>query len=244
MPVKALGITADDLEQAISRNNIALGNLSIKDGHYRWSISFDSQIRSKEDIEGIFLNVNGRIYPFVELAAVKEIAQNPQGVVMQGDERAISMAVIKQSDAQMAHLKKSLEELAGSLEKEYPDIEFAVTRNQTELLDYSIDNLKSNILVGAILAVLVIFLFMSDLRSPLLVMITIPLSLVVSLLLLYLLGISINIISLSGLMLGLGMMVDNSIIVIDNITQYWQGGAPLKEAVVEATKEVVRPMLS
>ena len=242
--INALGISAEDLEQAIARNNIALGNLSIKDGHYRWSISFDSQIRSKEDIEGIFLNVNGRIYPFVELAAVKEIAQNPQGVVMQGDERAISMAVIKQSDAQMAHLKKSLEELAGSLEKEYPDIEFTVTRNQTELLDYSIDNLKSNILVGAILAVLVIFLFMSDLRSPLLVMITIPLSLVVSLLLLYVLGISINIISLSGLILGLGMMVDNSIIVIDNITQYWQRGAVLKEAVVEATKDVVGPMLS
>lgn len=242
--INALGISAEDLEQAIARNNIALGNLSIKDGHYRWSISFDSQIRSKEDIEGIFLNVNGRIYPFVELAAVKEIAQNPQGVVMQGDERAISMAVIKQSDAQMAHLKKSLEELAGSLEKEYPYIEFTVTRNQTELLDYSIDNLKSNILVGAILAVLVIFLFMSDLRSPLLVMITIPLSLVVSLLLLYVLGISINIISLSGLILGLGMMVDNSIIVIDNITQYWQRGAVLKEAVVEATKDVVGPMLS
>lgn len=242
--LKALGITADDLEQAISRNNIALGNLSIKDGHYRWSISFDSQIRCKEDIEGIFLNVNGRIYPFVELAAVKEIAQIPQGVVMQGEERAVSMAVIKQSDAQMVHLKKSLEELAANLEREYPEIEFTVTRNQTELLDYSIDNLKSNILVGAILAVLVIFLFMSDLRSPLLVMITIPLSLVVSLLMLYVLGISINIISLSGLILGLGMMVDNSIIVIDNITQSWQRGAALKDAVVEATREVVGPMLS
>jgi multidrug efflux pump subunit AcrB len=144
----------------------------------------------------------------------------------------------------MSHLKKSLEELTSNLANEYPEIEFTVTRNQTELLDYSIDNLKSNILVGAILAVLVIFLFMSDLRSPVLVMITIPLSLVASLLLLYMLGISINIISLSGLILGLGMMVDNSIIVIDNITQYWQRGAALKEAVVEATREVVGPMLS
>lgn len=242
--LKALGMESADLEQAIARNNVALGNLSIKDGHYRWSISFDSQIRSKEDIEKIFINVNGRIYPFVDLATVTEIAQTPDGVVMQGNERAITMAVIKQSDAQMAHLKKSLEILAHNLKDEYPQIEFAVTRNQTELLDYSIDNLKSNILVGAILAVLVIFLFMSDMRSPLLVVITIPLSLVASLLLLYILGISINIISLSGLILGLGMMVDNSIIVIDNITQYWQRGAALKEAVVEATKEVVGPMLS
>ena len=242
--LQALGITTNDLQKAISDNNITLGNLSIKDGHYQWNISFDSQLKSLEDIEGITLNINGRIYTFAELATVTEIPQQEDGMVQQGQERAITMAVIKQSDAQMADLKESLHTLMANLQNEYPHIEFTVTRNQTELLDYSIDNLKSNILVGAILAVLVIFLFMKDYRSPVLVMITIPLSLVVSLLLLYLLGISINIISLSGLILGLGMMVDNSIIVIDNITQYWQRGSTLKEAVVEATKEVVAPMLS
>ena len=242
--LQGLGIGVDELEKAVGNNNVTLGNLSIRDGYYQWNVSFDSQLKSREDIEAITLNLNGRIYTFGELAKVSEVPQEAHGMVQQGAERAITMAVIKQSDAQMAALKSSLEELTENFAKEYPHIEFTVTRNQTELLDYSIDNLKSNILVGAILAVLVIFLFMRDYRSPLLVMITIPLSLVVSLLLLYLLGISINIISLSGLILGLGMMVDNSIIVIDNITQYWQRGSSLKEAVVEATKEVVGPMLS
>ena len=242
--LEALGLTVKDLEEAIDGNNVTLGNLTIKDGHYQWNVSFDSRIKSKEDIEKIRLNVNGRIYSFGELASVQLLPQTPEGIVQQGEERAITMAVIKQSDAQMSALKGSLEKLTANFKNEYPDVEFTVTRNQTELLDYSIDNLKSNIIVGAILAVLVIFLFMSDLRSPLLVMITIPLSLVASLLLLYLLGISINIISLSGLILGLGMMVDNSIIVIDNITQYWQRGASLKDATVEATREVVGPMLS
>ncbi len=242
--LQGLGITVDDLEKAIGKNNVTLGNLSIRDGYYQWNVSFDSQVKSREDIEAITLNINGRIFSFGELATVSEVPQDADGMVQQGDERAIAMAVIKQSDAQMADLKESLEKLTENFKKEYPHIEFTVTRNQTELLDYSIDNLKDNILVGAILAVMVIFLFMRDYRSPLLVMITIPLSLVVSLLLLYLLGISINIISLSGLILGLGMMVDNSIIVIDNITQYWQRGSTLREAVVEATKEVVGPMLS
>lgn len=242
--LQGLGIGVDELEKAVGNNNVTLGNLSIRDGYYQWNVSFDSQLKSREDIEAISLNLNGRIYTFGELAKVSEVPQEAHGMVQQGAERAITMAVIKQSDAQMAALKSSLEELTENFAKEYPHIEFTVTRNQTELLDYSIDNLKSNILVGAILAVLVIFLFMRDYRSPLLVMITIPLSLVVSLLLLYLLGISINIISLSGLILGLGMMVDNSIIVIDNITQYWQRGSSLKEAVVEATREVVAPMLS
>lgn len=242
--LQGLGIGVDDLEKAIGNNNVTLGNLSIRDGYYQWNVSFDSQLTSREEIEAITLNLNGRIYTFGELAKVSEVPQEAHGMVQQGSERAITMAVIKQSDAQMADLKESLEELTENFKREYPHIEFTVTRNQTELLDYSIDNLKSNILVGAILVVLVIFLFMRDYRSPLLVMITIPLSLVVSLLLLYLLGISINIISLSGLILGLGMMVDNSIIVIDNITQYWQRGSTLKEAVVEATKEVIAPMLS
>ena len=242
--LQGLGIGVDDLEKAIGKNNVTLGNLSIRDGYYQWNVSFDSQVKNREDIESITLNINGRIYTFGELAKVSEVPQDADGMVQQGEERAIARAVIKQSDAQMADLKESLEELTENFKREYPHIEFTVTRNQTELLDYSIDNLKDNILVGAILAVLVIFLFMRDYRSPLLVMITIPLSLVVSLLLLYLLGISINIISLSGLILGLGMMVDNSIIVIDNITQYWQRGAALKVAVVEATKEVVGPMLS
>ncbi|MDD2595148.1 MAG: efflux RND transporter permease subunit [Bacteroidales bacterium] len=240
----SLGINAATLERAISANNISLGNLSIKDGYYRWNIRFDSEIRSQSDIENIFLNIDGRIYRFKEIASVHEEAAQASGTVWSDGKRAVTMAVIKQSDAQMSDLRNALLKLMDNFEKEYQGIDFEVTRNQTELLDYSIDNLKSNILVGALLAILIIFLFMKDFRSPILVTITIPLSLIVSLLSLYLLGISINIISLSGLILGIGMMVDNSIIVIDNITQHWERGEPLKEAIVSATSEVVMPMIS
>ena len=76
--------------------------------------------------------------------------------------------------------------------------------------------------MGALLACLIIFLFMQDFRTPVLVTITIPLALIVSLLFFHLLGITINIVSLSGLVLGIGMMVDNSIVVIDNISQHWE----------------------
>ena len=128
--------------------------------------------------------------------------------------------------------------------RDYPNIEFTVTRDQTELLDYSISNLVNNILFGTLLACLIIFFFMCDLKSPTLVVLTIPVTLIVSLLVFYLLGISINIVSLSGLILGIGMMVDNSIVVIDNITARWQRGEGLTRAVTRGTKEVVAPMLS
>lgn len=242
--LQSLGVSVSQLETAIEDNNVSLGNLSIKDGYYLWNIRFDSEVNSKEDIENIHLKIGDRMYLFKDLATVTEEPAPSLGMARSNGKRAVTFAVIKQSDARMGELKEALEQMMESFHKEYKGVSFTITRNQTELLDYSIDNLKSNIIVGAILAVLVIFLFLKDFRSPLLICITIPLSLVVSLLALYLIGISINIISLSGLILGIGMMVDNSIIVIDNITQYRERGLSLEEAIVRGTNEVFTPMLS
>ena len=240
----SLGLKVEDLERAITDNNVSLGNLSIKDGYYQWNIRFDSQIDEVSDIENINLKINGRIYLFKDLADVKEEPADVSGMVRSAGKRAVTFAVLKQSDARMADLQVEIDRLMESFHTDYPDIDFTITRNQTELLDYSIDNLKSNIIVGAILAIIIIFLFMRDLRSPVLICITIPLSLIVSLLMLYVLGISINIISLSGLILGMGMMVDNSIIVIDNITQRRERGDSFKYAIAKGTSEVFAPMLS
>ncbi len=242
--MRSLGITARELEKAIEGNNITLGNLSIKDGYYLWNIRFNSEIKSKEDVENINLKIDDRLYLFKDLAKVSLEPAPSVGLVRSNGKRAVTMAVIKQNDAKMSELREALVNLMEAFDREYEQMDFTVTRNQTELLDYSIDNLKGNIVVGAILAVLVIFLFLKDFRSPLLICMTIPLSLVVSLLALYLIGISINIISLSGLILGIGMMVDNSIIVIDNITQYRERNLSLKDAIVKGTNEVFTPMLS
>jgi len=232
------------LENAIQENNVSLGALSIKDGQYRYSIHFDSRIVSKEDIENIYINHNGRIYRFRELCEIVERPAKRNGLVRSGEESAVTMAIIKQNDAKMADLQEGIEALITDLEREHPGIRFELTRDQTRLLAYSIGNLKSNLWLGAVLAALIIFLFMRDLRSPVLIVITIPLSLLVTLLAFHVLNISLNIISLSGLILGTGMMVDNSIIVIDNIFQKWRPGTPLGEATGRAVGEVFTPMLS
>lgn len=240
----SMGVGVEILESAIRSNNIQLGQLSIRDGMYRFNIHFDSNVTSKEDIENIYINHNGRIFIFKDLCEVIERPTKRSGMVRSGVENAVALAIIKQNDAKMEDLQKSIAVLIESLKKEYPDIDYELTRDQTKLLTYSINNLQSNLLVGALLACLVIFFFMKDFRSPILITITIPLSLIITLLTFHLLGITINIISLSGLVLGMGMMVDNSIIVIDNITQNWQRGLPLKDAISKAVGEVFTPMLS
>lgn len=242
--MEALGISLSTLEEAIRKNDIRLGNLLIHNGQYQYNIRFTSTLKTKRDIENIYLKVEGRLMQMKELVAVKDQVQKRKGLVTSGGTLAITMAIIKQSDARMFDLKKELYSLVGNFREDYPDLVFHINRDQTRLLDYSLSNLEQSLLYGAILAFAIMFFFLKDYKSPFLVGITIPVSLVISLLFFYLIGLSINIISLSGLILGMGMMIDNSIIVIDNITQYRERGSRLDESCVTATNEVIRPMLS
>lgn len=242
--LRMLGIQPSDLETAIRSSHVNLGNLTIRDGEYQYNIRFSSTLKNREDVENVYCKVNGRLYQLKELASVREVPQSRVGEVWSDGKPALTMAVIKQADARMSDLRREINRLTEAFRTDYPDIDFTVTRDQTALLDYSISNLTWNLMLGIILACVVIFLFMHEFRSPLLVTITIPIALIVLMLCMYALGISINIISLSGIVLGVGMMVDNSIIVIDNITQHWDGGEPLSLAAARGTNEVFAPMLS
>lgn len=240
----AMGLTAADIERAISANNITLGSLSIVDGIYRYNIHFDSQILTKEDIAAIYINHNGRLVTLGDICSITERTATRSGLVRSDGRNAVTMAVVKQNNAQMSDLQEGMDALLEDLGREFPDIDFRLTRDQTQLLSYSISNLEQNLLLGALLACAILFLFMRDWRPTVLIIITIPLSLLVTLLLFDLLHISINVISLSGLILGVGMMVDNSIIVIDNIRQRHAGADSLADAVADGTGEVFVPMLS
>ncbi len=242
--LNALGITETELENAINGANVQLGNLSIRDGEYRFNVRFESRILTVQDIMDVYLNIHGRVFQIKDLAEVREQPQVRKGMATSDGKPTITLAVIKRTESKMADLRKGVRELTEAFATDYPDMEFQITRDQTELLDYSINNMVSNLLFGALFACLIIFFFMQDFKSPLLVVITIPTALIMSFMMFYVLHISINVISLSGLVLGLGMMVDNSIIVIDNITQRWGKGEPLEIACVQGSQEVFGPMLS
>lgn len=210
------------LEQSLQENNIDLGNLLIRDGQYQYNIRFNTRLRNVSDIENIPVNLSGKVVKLKELAGVKLQPQQPQGSVRFNAKDAVSLAIIKQSDARMAGLRKELDLMVSHFRQDYPGLKFSVARDQTRLLEYSINNLGQSLFIGGLLAFLSMFLFLRERRAPWLIGISIPVSLIITLLFFYLAGLSINIISLSGLVLGVGMMIDNSIIVIDNITQHRQ----------------------
>ena len=245
--LQAMGMSVSDIESAIKRNNITLEALSIVDGIYRYNIHFDSQLLTRKDIEDIYINHQGRLFQLKDICSIEEHTATRNGLVRHDGKECVTMAIIKQNDARMEELKQSMDELLDDMRKEYPDINFQLTRDQTRLLQFTIENLKGNLYMGALMACLVLMLFMKKWRLSLLVVLSIPLSLIITILCFYLLGISMNVISLSGLILGVGMMVDNAIIVVDNITAQTPK-TPTKEelegVVVRSTREVFTPMLS
>ncbi len=242
--IQSLGITNDLLINSVKQNNFELGDLFIKNGIYQYNFKFANPLKNKKDIENIYLNIQGKLYRLKSLAKVSIMPQKNRGLVFYNGKRAIMLSIIKQANAKVYHLKETLKELTNSFVKDYPDLEFNTNQDQAKLLKISIDNLKSSLWIGSILAILIMFLFVKDIKSPLIIAISIPMSLFISILFLYLLKLSINIISLSGLILGVGMMIDNSIIVIDNISQKIKEGNTLFEACTKGTNEIITPLIS
>ncbi len=240
----SLGIDIDEFEEYVRAADVRLGTLTITDGEYSYDVKFESLALGREAIEDIVVNKNGKLIKLSDIAQIVSKPAPRNGYVFSDSKPALSVAVIKQKNAKMSALRKGMEELMQEFEKDYPDIDFEVTRNQTQLLDYSINSLAINILLAIILSSGCILLFFRELKTSALVIVVIPASLVFSLLLFYLFGLSLNTLSLSGLLLGVGMMVDNTIILLDNITSWWKRGLALEDAVVYGTKEVRGAMLS
>lgn len=239
-----LNLTQNDIQKAIEENNISLGSFKIKDGHYQYDILFEPTLTSIDEIEKILINVNGKLIPLRDVAEIGIRKKQNRGAFFNNKSEALSLSVIKKSNAKISNLKQEVDELFNQIRQEYPDINYSISQDQSTLLNYSINSLKQSVVFGAILAFLIIFLFIRNFRLSILIGITIPITIIISFFFFYLFNISINIISLSGMIMGVGMMIDNSIIVIDNISQYRSFGNSTLKACVTGTYEIISPLLS
>lgn len=240
----SLNYTINQLEADLSQNNIDAGSILVRDGYYQYSVRFSSLLRTAEDVENIYLRVPSKILQLKDIANVKIEPQDNTGMFIANGKPAITMAIIKQADARIGEMKEQIQELVSQFESDYPEIDFEVSRDQSQLLDYSINNLKQNLGQGLLLVILVVFVFLKDLRLPALIGFSLLVSIIISLFFFRLMNLSINIISLSGLILAVGNMMDNSIVVTDNISQYRERNLNIDDACIAGTNDVIIPQLS
>jgi multidrug efflux pump subunit AcrB len=243
----SLGLTEQQLAQTLQANNVDLGNVAVKDGQYQYNIKFGTVLRTQQDVENIYFKTstqNGRLLQLKDIARVELREQKQKGLYTFNGQRAVCLAIIKQSDTQLLTLRQELKKLTAAFEKDYPDLRFSISQDQTELLDLSINNLTSNILTGALLTFVMIFFFLNNRKIPFLIGAVIPVSLVITFLCFFLLGISVNIVSLAGLVLGIGEIIDSAIIIVENIEDKRAEGLPLDQACIEGTEEVIGPLFT
>ncbi len=240
----SLGISNEDIYSILSKNNINYGSLLFKDGQYRYQVRFTSKLRTAKDISNIYLKRDNRILQIKDIANVNMATAEPDSYNIYNNADGITLAIYKQSGTRMEMVREKMLEVVKELQLENSGIKFELGRDQSALLSYSLKNLKQTLLLGMILAVIVMFFVMRNRKLPWLIAISIPASLIISLFFMDMFSVSINIISLSGLILGVGMMIDNSIIVIDNINQYREQKYTINNACILGTNEVIRPLIS
>ncbi|WP_339866180.1 efflux RND transporter permease subunit [uncultured Algoriphagus sp.] len=243
--LSALGMTQQNVISAIQSGNSELPGISVKDGQFRYYLRLATRVDTPKDIESLPVAASsGVIIPLGKLAEVNYETQETLGYHLFGTQESLVITVHKQASAKMNELIPALKEAIELFKEDYPQVDFEITQDQSNLLNAAISNLETSLLFGGVFAFAVLFLFMKDYRLPLIIGVSLPSSLLISFLIFYFFDLSINIISLSGLALGIGMLIDNAIIVLDNITRKRESGLPLFEACVEGVDEVMGALIS
>ena len=150
----------------------------------------------------------------------------------------------KQSDAATATVSENIAKKLNSLTQENEGLHFTTLMDQGDYIDIIINSVLQNLLMGAVLAIIILYIFLRDIKPTLIVALSIPISVIFALVLMYFSGVTLNMISLSGLAIGVGMLVDNSVVVIENIYRLRNLGVPPVKAALNGAKQVAGAIAS
>src|SRR5699024_1800898 len=175
-----------------------------------------------------------------DVADVKLGTKKQTAITRANQSPALQLTAMKESDANSADVSDRFNEKLDDLldKEEYEDLSVTSLFDEGEFINQSIDSVTTALILGAVFAMVVLFLFLRNLKTPLIIGISIPFSVIVTFAFLYFTDVSLNIMTLGGLALGIGMLVDNSIVVIENISRHLGMGKEPKKAAAEGTKEV------
>jgi multidrug efflux pump subunit AcrB len=245
MKLQAISQSEDVIFRALENANRNFGSLSIRDGQYRYFMKVDNNLRNLNELETLPVRLgNGNQVSLKQIATVELKPEDPLGFHLLNDRPGIVINIHKQSESKMNELVPLVHGVLKEFHKEYKDLDFFVTQDQTFLLNAGIDNLYQDIFIGGALTILLLFLFLGNWIAPTIMSLSIPVSLILTFIFFYVFKVTFNIISLSGLALGIGMLIDNSIVVIDNITRKNREGSDLLDSTVNGTNEVMAPVIS
>lgn len=235
-------LSVETLGQILTAQNFSMPAGYVNENKKQYLVRVGDEVSSVEELENLVLvdvGMDGiapiRLSDVAETEVVDDTGDSYSKV---NGNPAIMLSIEKQTGYSTGDVTKRIKTRFESLEKENDKLHMTILMNQGVYIDTIVQSVMENMILGAILAVLILILFLKDIKPTLVIACSIPLSVVFAIVLMYFTGISLNIISLSGLALGVGMLVDNSIVVIENIYRLRNQGFSIRKAAVEGAGQV------
>jgi len=236
----AYNITADEVASILESENLSIPGGNIKVGTSDFSVKIPAEIESTEELRDIpLVNFNGRIIRLKDIATLKDGFKDKSEYARNNHGLGVAMMVQKQTGVNTLNVTNAVRDRVENLEQELPDdVKIFEIMNTDELIVQSIGNLTETLWWAFLFVVLVVFFFLREWRNSLIVFLTIPFSLIVAFIVMFVAGYTINIFSLMALIIAIGMVVDNAIVVLENIVQHIEKGARPKQASIFGTSEM------
>lgn len=231
---------------AISANNLNLAAGQVVDGGKNMTIRLMGKYSRLSDIENADVTLpTGSVVKLKDLATVELVQEHDDMDVYQNGQECMYFAITKQSDANTVEAANNVLAVCRDLEARLPNnVKMTAVMNQAEMIQMSIDSLVNSLVTGALLAVFVLFIFLRSVRSTLVIAISIPISLIATCMLMYFNDMTFNVLTLGGMALGAGMMVDSSIVILENIQRLRTAGLSGFDAAVKGASQMVLAVVS
>ena len=237
-----LGLSIQDVNQKLLRENVNQAGGSLYEEEARYLVRANNEFRDLEDImTTVVMSHQGRNVQISDIAEVLRGHKQRDVITRFGGEEAVELAIYKEGDANTVRVAGAVSNRLENVSGELPEgLEVVTGVDQSYFIRASIRQVMSNAILGGAIAILVLLFFLKDPRSTLIIGVSIPISIVATFFLMYRTGTTLNIMSLGGLALGVGMLVDNSIVVLEAIFKRREAGAGAFEAAREGASEVGR----
>ena len=233
------GISISAVRQALSSENNNTPAGSVYQGSTQLQLRAVGEFESLNDIKNMVISTSGgNVIHVSDVADVNMVTEERENLFLINGSPGIRYSLNKQSDANIVTVSDDIEATIARLEKNYPDLDFILLTSTSDYIKTSISNVVATAFEAALIAFVILFLFLRDLRTSFIICVSIPTSIMATFAMMYLKGMTLNTISMGGLVIGIGMLVDNSTVVLDNISKCYESGMTPKEAAYTGAKDV------
>ncbi|MCC2252300.1 efflux RND transporter permease subunit [Virgibacillus sp. AGTR] len=240
------GVTTQSIIQSLNSTNQSASVGTVEKGNKDLQLRITGEFSSVEDIKQTIVQTEAGATIHVEdVAKVKDGFKEQSSLTLVHGKPSVVLSVLKKTDSNTVEVATNIEDSIKEIKQELPsDVNLDVIIDTSDFIQMSIDSVVQNILIGGIISIFILLLFLKSIRATIVIGLSIPIAIITTFTLMYFTGETLNILTLGGLALGLGMMVDSSIVILEHIYSFRQKGYSLKDSAIKGASELAPAVIA